>query len=129
MIKINKDEYFNYDIKITWGNFNAQVAGKKIEGLAPFIQYNIENKIYIGIEFVFSKEMFESVELNKMININNYISDIIYEDKNGWISLIISKYNCNITRINQDTFKLELSLESNEFDINSIEIKTDIKLL
>lgn len=41
MIKINKDEYFNYDIKITWGNFNAQVAGKKIEGLVPFIQYNI----------------------------------------------------------------------------------------
>ena len=129
MIKINKDEYINYDTKITWGNFNAKVAGKEINGLAPFVRYNIENNIYIGIEFIFSKEMFESVELNKVINLNNYISDITYEDKNGWISIIINKYNCNITRVSYDTFKLDFSVETDEFDINNIEIETNIKLL
>lgn len=129
MIKINEKEYHNYDIKIDWGKFEAKVCGRKINGESPFIIFNIENNIYIGLEFIFSKEMFNKMEINKKINLNKYISDITYEDKKGWISIILEKYNCNINRINNHSFQLDFNISSYEFDMLNIEIKDIIKLL
>lgn len=129
MIKINNKEYYNYEIKITWGNFDVCSNEKKVLGLAPFIQFNIENNIFIGLEFVFSKEMFENTKLNMVTNIDKYISDITYEDENGWISLILEKYNCNITRMNENIFKIEFCVESKEIEEFNIIINTNIKIL
>lgn len=134
MIKINEKEYHNYDIKIDWGKFESKVCGRKINGESPFIIFNIENNIYIGLEFIFSKKMFNKMEINKKINLNKYISDITYEDKKGWISIVTGNYECNVTKVSNDNFKLEFLVEPNELDveefgINNIEIETYVNLL
>ena len=134
MIKINEKEYHNYDIKIDWGKFEAKVCGRKINGESPFIIFNIENNIYIGLEFIFSKKMFNKMEINKKINLNKYISDITYEDKKGWISIVTGNYECNVTKVKNDCLKLEFLVEPNELDveefgINNIEIETYVNLL
>ena len=134
MIKINEKEYHSYDIKIDWGKFEAKVCGRKINGESPFIIFNIENNIYIGLEFIFSKEMFNKMEINKKTNLNKYISDITYEDKKGWISIVTGNYDCNITKISTDCFNLDFLVEldefhANELGINDIKIQKYIKLL
>ena len=129
MIKINNKEYHDYEIKITWGNFDVCSNGKKNSGLAPFIEFNIENNIFLGLEFIFSREMFENTKLNITTNIDKYISDITYEDKDGWISLILEKYNCSITRMNENTFKIEFYVESKEIEELNIIINANIKIL
>jgi len=112
MIIINNQEYNNYEIKIDWSNFSVYSNGKRRIGIAPFITFNIENNIFIGLEFTFSKEMFKDLELNKKINVEQYISDIVYEDEEGWISIINQEYNCNITRKDEINFKIEFCIEN-----------------
>ena len=134
MIKINGKEYKNYETKASWGKFEAKVSGRKIDGESPFIMFNIENNIYIGLEFIFSKEMFNKIEINKKINLNKYISDITYEDKKGWISIVTGNYECNVTKISNDCFKLDFLVEPAELDvdelgINNIEIEAYVNLL
>lgn len=126
MIKINDKEYSNYNIKITWENFLVSSYNKKRTGIAPFITFNIENRIFIGLEFTFSKEMFENTKLNTRTNITEYLSDILYEDEKGWISIITGKYDCSITRTSENIFKIEFFVEAG--DLNII-IDTDIELL
>lgn len=126
MLKINDRKYNDYDIKVKWGNFSAYSNGTKTSGTAPFITFNIKNSIFVGLEFIFSKEMFENTELNTVINIDKYISDITYEDEKGWASFITEKYNCNMTRINENIFKIEFYIESEEMNII---IGTNIELL
>lgn len=125
MIKINNIEYRNYNIKITWGDFEVCTDNIKRIGVAPFIALNIDDNIFIGLEFTFAKEMFEEIKLNDKINIDKYISDIQYEDDEGWVSVITGKYNCNIMRLNESEFKLELNVQE---EIN-IDIDTIIELL
>ena len=109
MIKINNKEYHDYEIKITWGNF--------------------ENNIFIGLELLFSKKMIEDTKLNTLTNISEYIIDITYEDKNGWLSLINQKYSCNIKRTNESIFKLELCIESKEDEKLNIVVESNIEIL
>ncbi len=129
MIKINDKEYKNYDIKVHWGNFEAKVCGEKVKGEAPFVKFNIDNNIFIGLEFVFSKDMFINFELNKVIDLNHYISDITYEDEKGWSSIVIGKYDCNMIKTSEKDFQLNFYVESKEIDSITIEIATNIKLL
>ena len=145
MIKINEKEYYDYDVKIDWGKFqnvicdNKIIWGKfehtvalnKLNEIAPFIKFNINNDIFIGIECNLSKESFLNLELNKLINLNKYISDITYEDEEGWISIVTENYDCNIIRTSDNLFKLDFFVKPNEldFNINIIEIKESIKLL
>ena len=116
MIKINNKEYNNYDIEITWGDFDVVSNGEKRKGSAPFIIFNIENNIFIGIETIISKDMWKNMNLNTKVNIERYISDITYKDEAGWISIITGKYNCNILRISEKEFKIEFCVESEEID-------------
>ena len=74
------------------------------------------------------------MEINKKINLNKYISDITYEDKKGWISIVTGNYECNVTKVSNNRFKLEFLVEPDEldveeFDINNIEIETYVNLL
>ena len=143
MIKINGKEYCDYDIKIDWGKFEHIICDDKINWgkfehgatidelneMAPFIKFNINNEIFIGIECILSKEEFLNLELNKLIKLNKYISDITYEDEKGWISIVTGNFDCKIIRISANLFKLDFFVKSDEYDINDIEIKTDIYLL
>ena len=129
MIIINNQKYADYTIDISWGNFSVHSNGKQKEGIAPFITFNIDDNIYIGLEFMVAKEMFASIKLNTIINIENYLSDIIYEDELGWISLITSQYHCQITRIDDKKFNLKLTVNADEVDIINIKLDSDIILL
>ncbi len=145
MIKINEKEYYDYDVKIDWGKFEHIICDDKINWgkfehvaaidgsneMAPFIKFNINNDIFIGIECNLSKENLLKLELNKLINLNKYISDITYEDEEGWISIITGNFDCKIIRTSDNLFKLDFFVKPNEldFNINIIEIKESIKLL
>ncbi len=124
MIKINDINYNNFTNKITWGNFYVNLPEKRT-GIAPFISFNIEDKIIIGLEFVYSKEMWESTESYTKIDMQKYLTDITYEDKNGWISLIIEKHNCYITKLENNIFKINLFVDSIS---ENIKIELDVIL-
>lgn len=114
MIEINNKQYNKYDIKLTWGT-----AGKRKVDV-PFITFHI-NDVVIGIEFIFSKEMFLNTKMNIKTNIKNYISDIFIKKGNDWESLMSGEYDCNIERISEKTFNFDFYVkeyvEHNEINI------------
>ncbi len=123
MVKINDNQYDNYQVKVTWENFNiSNENGQKRLGEAPFICFYLENSV-IGLEFTFSKKMFLNAKIDVEVNIKEYISDIVLDNGEGWKSLILKKYDCNITRINEKTFNLNFYTEEDKIFIN-----TDIDL-
>ncbi len=118
MIKINNKQYNNCHTEITWGNFNvSNENGRKRTGEAPFITFHIENGMSIGLEFTFLRVMFLNTKISIETNIKEYISDIIFENDEGWHSLILEKYDCNITRINQKTFHINFHVEESKINI------------
>ena len=139
MIKINDKQYDNFDIKVTWNKFKVSnnhgaTLGYFIhsnendnkEEKAPFVVFCVEDRILIGLEFSCSQEMFLNTKVNVKTNVKQYLSDITYEDKKGWDSLIVGKYDCNITRIDDKTFNLDFYVEDFE---TKITINTNINLL
>lgn len=129
MIKINNKQYDNYDTKIVRENFETILSGKKINGIAPFIEFNIKNNTLIGIETRLPKEILENMNINEKIDISKCLTDITYEDEKGWISIITGKYNCYLTRISNNSFKIELEIDSKELEKINININDNIELL
>ena len=97
---------------------------KKKKRYSTFITFNIDNNKFIGLEFTFSDEMFKQMKENINTNVKEFISDILYEDKNGWISIINSEYDCDITRIDEKIFKINFNIKAEE----NISIDTKIIL-
>lgn len=129
MFIINNTDYKDFGVKITWGEFVVSTNNKKRKGIAPFIQFCIDNNKYFGIETTLSKEMLKNEKISKKFNINEYISDLCYEDVNGWYSLILGKFNCDITRVSDTIFNLKLQLKCDEFEHIFIEIDINLKML
>ena len=127
MIKVNGKEYDVKKTDISWGEFTVSCHGKTRKGQAPFISFHLDNNILIGLEFTFSKEMFEESKVNIRVNCDDYLSDITYEDDGGWFSLILEKYNCYITRIDSKTFNVELTISGTD-NIN-LEIIQNVQIL
>lgn len=125
MIKINNKKYNNYDISITWGKFTVSSHGKRRTGISPLISFNIENKIVISLELIFSDKMFKEMKENVKTNIKEYISDVLYEDERGLISIINSEYDCDITRIDKESFKIDFYIKAEE----NISIDSNVTLL
>ena len=67
--------------------------------------------------------------INEKVDITRYLTDITYEDNNGWISIIIGNYTCYITRINEKNFILNFHVDYDDFDILNITINTNISIL
>lgn len=129
MIKINNTEYQKYETKITWGKYEIYKNKIRKNGIAPFINFNIENKIFIGLEFVYDEKDFKNLNLNEKTNITEYISDILYNDKKGWMPLGKEENNtCTITKTNDKDYILEFSIESDEIEEITININTKIQL-
>ena len=126
MIIINNKKYNEYSIKVSWGEFSVvSHCGKRRKGIAPFISFNIDNNKFVGLEFTFSDEMFKQMKENNKLNIKEYISDVLYEDERGWISIINSDYNCDITRIDEKNCKINFYIQAEE----NISIDSKITLL
>lgn len=114
MIIINNEEYNDYNIKVSWGEFSVSHCGKRRKGIAPFIAFNIDNDKFVGLEFTFSDEMFKQMKVNSKTNVKEYISDVVYEDVRGWISIINGEYDCDITRIDEKNFKIDFYIKAEE---------------
>ncbi len=113
MIKINDIQYSNYQIEVLWKNFNVtHKNGEKMSGKAPYITFSLKENLLVGLEFIFSEEMFLNTKINVKTNIKEYISDIIFENEEGCTSLINENYDCNITRINEKNFHFNFYVES-----------------
>lgn len=122
MIQINTKKYNNYSTKVTWEKFEVIHDGQKLKGLAPFISFNIEDAIFIGLELILSQEIIESMKLNNQTNIKSYLTDILYEDSRRWISLITDEYDCTIVRLDERKFKIHFIVTS---AIENIDIMID----
>ena len=123
MIKINNKEYKNYEQKIEYTNFKVTTYGVKKEGVSPIIKLLVEDKILIRIETILSKDILLPLENHSSIDISRFITDISYEDEDGWTSIITglstaklikenNKYNIELN-VNEEvelTLKLEISL-------------------
>lgn len=129
MLKINDKEIRDFDVKISWADFSVSGINGKRSGKAPFICFSISNETYLGIETTIPKEWLDEYPLSKEIEINNYISDLSYEDVKGWYSMISEKYSCSIIRTNKTKFELKLHIESEEFEKISIDLDQEIEIL
>lgn len=125
MIIINDKEYTNYDIDISFQDFWHKINGKDTFGIAPFLNFSLTDSS-IGLEFCVSNEKLLESKINIKTNIKKYLSDITYEDRKGWISLVDETYDCYLERINEKVFNLDFFVKSDELNI---EIKTNIELL
>jgi len=126
MIKINNKDYDKETIEVVWGPFySVSTNNEKITGMSPLITLNLENSISIGLEFLFSDELFKKMCIGKRTNLKTKISDILYDGGKGWTSLMDGEYDCFITKVNEQEFKIECSLTTYEI---TIQIDTNVKL-
>ncbi len=117
MIKINEREYEDYSTNISIIKY-VHVNRK---GKAPLICFK-NNDFIIRLETNLDVNILSNMELNIKDNITKYISDISYEDSEGWISLIYGEHDCYIERINNNSYRISLEINDEEFKININEI-------
>lgn len=113
MIKINNNTHEKILSKTVFGQYEVTQDGKKRKGEAPFISFNFDNK-YLGLEIIYDKIWLKELLKNEKKDISRYVTDITYEDKRGWISLITGIYKCYVTRIEDDLFTFELTCNAEE---------------
>ena len=127
MISINNKVYDNVDKRISWGHFNVikkiDDTVKHIEGEAPIIKFCINDNVLIRIETTYPREWFNELKIDTKIDFLKHISDITYEDSNGWQSLIGGKYECELKKINDNVYNIRVSAKSDELE--ELEIKID----
>lgn len=129
MIKINDKEYFNYTYNVSWGNFETTNSSGKENGISPFITFNIADNLSIGIETMISSEKLNSIENSEVVNLDKYITDIIYEDENGWVSIVDSKYSCILSRTMGNIFLIKFSVDFEEQEKLNIIINSEVELV
>lgn len=113
MIIINGKNFDNALKKVSFGEYNVTQDGKKRNGSAPFISFKLDS-IILGLETIYDKKWLEDLKINDKKDISKYITDITYEDKEGWLSIVIGNYDCFITRVRNNIFVFELKCESEE---------------
>ena len=69
--------------------------------------------------------MFKQMKVNIKTNVKEYISGVVYEDVRGWISIINSEYDYNISRIDEKCFRIDFYINAEE----NISINHKITLL
>ncbi len=116
MIKIKNKEFDKVNTKISFDNYFVTNNGKKRKGISPYISFNIDN-IYIDIETIYDIKWLKNMKLNQEIDINKYITNILYEEENRCEQLYDIKY-CLITKIKEDTFNIKLQCKENEIIID-----------
>ena len=127
MITINDKNYDNVLKKVSFGEYSVTQDSNVRIGSAPIITFKIDN-ILIRLETTYDKKYLEELNTNDKKDISKYISDITYEDENGWISLITGNYNCFITKYRNNKFVFELKCEAEECgDYYNIFLKEEVE--
>ena len=128
MIVINNKNYKNIVQNITYGKYNVSQNGKKREGFAPFVSFKCDD-IYVGLEMTYDIKWIEELKVNTIVDITKFISDITFEDENGWMSLILGEYTCLLSKIGNDEIGIDLKCKGEECDTYlDISIKEKIGL-
>ena len=128
MIKINDKEYKRDDYRVLVGNFDIFKCGERKQGESPTIDFCCEGEEnYVRIETVYDMKLIKELEIGKETDITSYVSDIDYQDKDGWVSLIPGPHKCSLTRVDEESYRVILSSYFEDFDIN-IELDEIIKL-
>lgn len=132
MIKINKIVYNSPIIKVSYGKYQKKKSGNIIKGESPIIKITlIEAKIYISLETTYDRSLFKKLDIGEKVDISDSLSDISYEDKDGWISLIYGYHKCIVERKNEKVFNFKISCKADECGENYnilINENIDIKL-
>lgn len=130
MITINKITYNNPTIRVTFGKYEKKKFDNIIKGESPIITLT-KDQIYIRLETTYDKNLFSKLIIGNKVDISDSISDISYEDKDGWISLIYGYHKCIVERINDKVFNFKLDCITDEGQKNyniSINENIDMKL-
>lgn len=108
-------------LKLTKYEKNSYVDGKKIseKGLSPVFIIKADSNNILRIETNYNINNLDLV-VGK-IDITKYITDISYEDVNGWITLIDSDFKVVLNRVKNE-YNILLNLETNEFELENIYI-------
>ncbi len=122
MVIVNDDKYNNLVKNISYSKYYT----KKKKGYSPFFSFKCNN-VYICIETIYDIKWIKELKNNIKVDITDYISDIIFQDKINNLSLICGEYNCLLSKINNNKINLELKChERHGNNIFDIYIKEDI---
>ncbi|MCH5166581.1 MAG: hypothetical protein J1F35_01690 [Erysipelotrichales bacterium] len=124
MIKINDEDYELQDFDIKWGRFTRTINSVEKTGIAPRVFFYVgdENKVKeVIIELTFTKDEFQNMKINKEVDIQKEIIDIIYNDESGWISLGNTNFSCSLTKVEDRKFHVNFNCKDT-FENISIEI-------
>ena len=113
MITINDKKYDKVLKKVSFAEYSVTQDSNVRIGSAPIILFKFDNNL-IRLETTYDKKYLEELNTNDKKDINKYISDITYEDENGWVSLITGNYNSFITKVRNNKFVFELKCEAEE---------------
>lgn len=122
MIKIDNETYTNEKIDVSWGTFSYSYfdngVRKRRSGNSPYFDISIINnlneEICVGIETTISDIELKNLNIGKDLDINTYISDLIYSI-NGICEPIFERnenFICLINKINSDTFNFKFNYKS-----------------
>lgn len=124
MIKVNDKAYELGEFDIKWGKFWSKTNGVEKTGIAPRVFFYVgegDDEKEIIIELTFTDKEFKELEIGKEINLKKEITDIIYNDKGGWLSISDSDYTCSLTKLEEDKFHVKFECHAS-FDEITIEI-------
>lgn len=121
MIKLNNKTYNKVLYEVCFGKYQVKQNGKKRTGEAPYITFILDD-FKLGLELVYDKNWIKELKINNKKNISSYLTDIIYKDNKGWISLIYGTYKCFLERIDNENYLLD-------FCCNTIEDEAEFNIL
>ena len=133
MIVLNNNEFEIDEINYFFGKYNAVINKERKEGYSLFVDFMHKN-FKLRIETIYDKENLLLMKKYNKEEITRFVTDITYEDKYGWISLITGKRICFIEKVEDDKYIINLKciteecgkkydIELNELIILESEIK------
>lgn len=128
MIVINSEKCCLENVNVSYGRYKVVRRGKSIKGIGLYIcfKYDISS---VGIEMTYDLRDIKILKVNSTIDITDYVSDITFEDENGWLSLILGDFVCLLTKREKDLVNIELKYKGEECSINfDIYINEDVKI-
>lgn len=106
MIRYNDKVYNKSLYQISFGEYKVKQNGKERTGKSPRITFMLDD-FNLMLEFIYDKEWIRELKINDKKDISKYVTDIIYNDSKGWISLIYGTYKCFLERIDNEFYLLD----------------------
>lgn len=106
MLIINNKNIDVLEKHIDFDLFEGTIDGKKRKCNVLYITC-VTNDFRLSIETMYDINWIKELKINDKKDISKYIMGLPYEDDKGWMYLE-SECNCALTRINNNTYEIEL---------------------